>query len=264
MNTAAKLLLLVVLTAVPAAQADAAVKLSPEADNWLSSCPNSYTANMHSDSIKGKQNRVRTSNFSCSTAYVRNFHTLLNFNLSSYSDSSEIISAKLKMYFYSGDTSGRTYNLHRVTNSWSESASSWVNRDGSSQWDSMTGWDNDPNHVYQYGGGDYDATVEAFTVMPSSTDQWVEWDITDLVKDWIDGTDNYGLIIMDSDEFDAPWETGQDKEDYMCFFRGNEYGSTAEQIAQRPYLEIVPEPTSMTLLGVAAATMLLRRRRAKA
>jgi hypothetical protein len=106
-----------------------------------------------------------------STGRIRSY---LRFDLSSLSDTS-ITSAKLRVYHSGGQDypgSTRTVTFYRVTASWNESSITWNNRPG---------------------------YAEAVASVSTSYDfqDWLEVDLTDLVRAWVSGGQaNYGVIAI--------------------------------------------------------------------
>jgi len=101
------------------------------------------------------------------------YYGYIKFDLSSIPSGSAIVSAKLRLYgFYFYDAGTGNLEVYRVTGSWSESSITWDNKPG-------------------------DAGSPTDTVaVPGSGNTWVEWDVTDDVQAFIDGTyDNYGWVI---------------------------------------------------------------------
>ena len=195
-----------------------------------------------------------------------------------------IQSATFGAYYYwnTGSPAGRQVALHRLTNSWDEMRSNWSYRDmtGSCphcpydgrpeyepaglRWDSSydTGtppWEGedasgDPmtsvnlceipySTTYLLGGGDFDQTPDALATIPSGWG-WMTWDVTELVKEWAEGTPNYGFLLKDNDE---DWDPAPPNDAFRYRFRSREYND----VNFRPYLEVevIPEPSSLMLLG---------------
>jgi len=130
------------------------------------------------------------------------FDSLIKFNVSSISVGTNICSAKLRLYYYDnndGDPVGHIMNLYRILDEWNETNASWNNQ---------------PSH---------DSIVSAFSIVPSSTGVWMEWDVTSDVQNFIDGYEsNYGWKLIDN-------SSGSND---MTYFYSKEYGSYL------PYLEI--------------------------
>lgn len=145
---------------------------------------------------------------------------ILEFNLSSIPADQNIDNAVLMLYMYN-DGPGADVNItaHRITRSWVEgtrgytdNGATWRKYDGTSDWNTY--------------GGDYDSGVEALTTT-NTQNQWYEWNITDLVSDWYDGTyTNYGVLLKGEDE------TGDANRRKR--FRASDYGTAT----QRPKLII--------------------------
>ncbi len=107
---------------------------------------------------------------------------VLEFNLSDIPANAIITSAQLELYYYDGGGSSTGHiEIHRLTQNWTETGVTWNNYDGSASWTSA--------------GGDYDTRVED-TVSISDVYGWYEWNITDLLEKWYNGTyTNYGAIL---------------------------------------------------------------------
>jgi len=102
----------------------------------------------------------------------------IKFDLSAIPEHSVIVSATLRLYasgFEGGYTTPPTVCVYRVTGSWDEATVTW---------------DTQPS---------YDNTTSYGCIEVSSG--WNEWDITDLVQAWVNGTyDNYGIAIINQYE----------------------------------------------------------------
>lgn len=120
-------------------------------------------------------------------------HPLLQFDLADINSGSVVKSASLRLYFgslqvnaksASKTTKNLTLNVHAVTKSWNELEATWKKRIISSNWTTQ--------------GGDYRSTsVTSMTLSKNSTPgTWLEFDVTPLVQEWVDGvTANNGLIL---------------------------------------------------------------------
>ena len=130
---------------------------------------------------------------------------LIKFDVSSVPLCATIVSATLNLYYYEyqhtdPNIDGRNLKLYRVWSDWDEDTVTWNTRP--------------VNQV-----------LTASADLPSLYN-WMSWDVTDDVQNFIDGTEpNYGWKIHDWD----PWEDGFIP---TIFFRTKEYGSNI------PYLEI--------------------------
>lgn len=115
---------------------------------------------------------------------------LVQFDLSSIPLGSKIISANLSLYYMgrpSVDPVGRIYWAYCVSQSWYEGLTTWNTYDGSNPWTTP--------------GSDYTITGGASAVVPSTLDTWMTWDVTDIVKAWIEnGLSNDGFVVRDGNE----------------------------------------------------------------
>jgi hypothetical protein len=115
---------------------------------------------------------------------------LVQFDLSSIPLGSKIVSANLSLYYLDRptvDPVGRIYWAYRVSQSWHEGLATWNTYDGSNPWTTP--------------GSDYTTTGGASAVVPSTLDTWMTWDVTDIVKAWIEnGQSNDGFVVRDGNE----------------------------------------------------------------
>ncbi|MFC1507237.1 DNRLRE domain-containing protein [Thermoproteota archaeon] len=121
---------------------------------------------------------------------------LVKFDLSSIPLGSTINTASLMLYGSgrSGDPTGRTYAVYRVTKDWVENQATWNSYRTGILWDTT--------------GGDFSTDGASSTTVPSSIGWWMTWDVTTIVKTWIeDGQPNYGFLILDLNEV-VPDPTG--------------------------------------------------------
>jgi hypothetical protein len=102
----------------------------------------------------------------------------LQFNLSAIPTGVDIVSADLKLYHNSSTgTTDLTIRIHKVTSSWQENTLTWINQP------------------------DYHPTPESSRLVNVDITDWLSWDITNLLQEWLDGsTPNYGLVLKDTDE----------------------------------------------------------------
>ena len=234
------------------------VTLEPLADNWISSCSTGCSVNNGTmDEL-----RVRSSWWgSPGNREPKNFRPLLAFDVASLPVDEDLITqATLGLYYFTkphDDPVGRTYEVHRLTNAWEETDSTWQARDDYNTpdpdyWDTYSAG----TPSYQPGGGDFVATPYASATVPGSTGQWMTWDITLLIQEWVAGTyDNLGLLLKDSTEFES--DPGGGTVSYLACFRSHEHTNAA----LRPHLEVtyIPEPSSLGLMGLGLVVLLRRR-----
>ncbi|MBK8701457.1 MAG: Ig-like domain-containing protein [Saprospiraceae bacterium] len=177
-----------------------------------------YLSQASSNTNYGSCNRLYTGLSSSSRA-----RSLIKFNLSTIASTTNIVSAKLVMTKTGGsNTSATSIGVHRVTNSWTENTGSCS---GSSYrtptWNKRTSTVN-----WTTSGGDYNATAESVTTVSSNA--VYEWDVTNLVKAWVNGTyTNNGLMLKRVTE-------GTINQKY---FASSEYTT----VTSRPRLEIIYE-----------------------
>ena len=127
------------------------------------------------------------------TLYVKskeygNERSLIRFDLSTISNNATIKSASLYLYYYDYDysnTSGRTYWTYKISSSWVEDEVTWIDRNSLDMWSTS--------------GGDYITTNGVSITIPPSYG-WVNWNVTDILSDWINGEPNYGFLIRDESE----------------------------------------------------------------
>ncbi len=143
--------------------------------------------------------------------------TLIWFSLASIPGGSTIDSATLKLYYYDfkdNDPAGRTLSLFRATQVWNEANVTWNNQP---LW-----------------AGAASSTAQ----VPSSTYNWMEWDVTADIQACVSGTAiNYGWKITDL----VPWNQYNIPTTY---FRSREYVNST----QRPYLEVQLDGKAETLI----------------
>lgn len=101
------------------------------------------------------------------------YQAMVQFNLSSIDDYSTINSATLKLYSYSDQCyqAETTILAKRITGSWSASTVTYDMRPGTT-------------------------TTHQASSTVSGYDVWYEWNVKDIVQDWVNGTANYGFYMI--------------------------------------------------------------------
>jgi hypothetical protein len=146
-----------------------------------------------------------------------NARIVIHFDLSQWGPDS-ISQVKLYLYHYRGDyyTDSRTVNVYALTKTFEESTATW-------------------NYPWTTPGGDFDNSISASADVPQAWENWVEWDITDIVKNRWSNVLDYGFLIKDPVE-DAPPPDGP-----YVRFRSHRY--IDEEPLELPYLEITTAGT---------------------
>jgi len=102
---------------------------------------------------------------------------LIEFDLGTLPPGAIVTSATLKLYYYhwlDDNPAGRTLNVHHITGVWDEAATNWNNRPG------------------------YNPVPLSSSTVPTSTGNWMDFDVTGDVIDMLDGTvQNYGWQVED-------------------------------------------------------------------
>jgi YD repeat-containing protein len=129
----------------------------------------------------------------------------------------KVLDAELGLYMLDNDfdNTPATVNLHRVTHSWTGTAT-WNKYDGTNNWTTA--------------GGDFDSTVAASNTV-NAWGQWYKWFPRALVQGWVDGSiANNGVILKEATE----------RSINNRFF----FWSSQAPFSQLPYLDVTFEPQS--------------------
>ena len=111
----------------------------------------------------------------------KEYRALLQFDLSAIPSGSTIRSAVLELHLNTSGASNDSIRVHRITQDWTESEVTWLERRNGRDWDTA--------------GGDYDLSQAA--AFDAGTVGWRSVDIATLAQGWLDGSyANYGLLLV--------------------------------------------------------------------
>lgn len=146
------------------------------------------------------------------------YETLLRFDLPSGASSTSVQTATLRLYNYSSNNGSPTgFSLSQVTTNWTES--SWVN--------------------------DYSTQAQPFRTVNAPNLGWVEVDITDIVKAWLNApASNFGLELSPT----------SNNNNFNYFYSSDATGSNAQF---RPELVLTTSGGAAPLFDDAANTVTL-------
>jgi hypothetical protein len=143
-----------------------------------------------------------------------NVRTVIRFDLGGWvPDADSIVEAKLNLYHYrGGNYSGwRSVNVYTLTSTFDESTATW-------------------NFPWSVPGGDYDVAFVTSADVTEAWENWVEWDVTEIVKNRWSNVADFGFLLRDPIEDmpppDGPYER----------FRSRRYEEEAPD--QIPYLTV--------------------------
>jgi hypothetical protein len=125
-------------------------------------------------------------------------------------------------------------DLHYLTGNWAEGTGTMTATGDGATWNTFDGV-----NPWTTPGGDYNATASASAVAPNSTASWVDWNVSGLTQDWVDGiVNNNGIIIKKNLEnpllFDAK------------AFHSAEY-MVDPTLRPKMVIEYIPAPGSITM-----------------
>jgi hypothetical protein len=130
----------------------------------------------------------------------KNRRSLIHFDVSSLPSDATIESAKLYLCIWSAYET--TNGMYRMTGDWTESGVTWSTLPS------------------------YEATPTDSASIVTTAGAWIEWDVTTDVQAFVDGTPNFGWLIMDTIESQNP--------PVYAKYYSREYADSA----LRPYLEV--------------------------
>jgi hypothetical protein len=251
--------------------------LTPSKDNYLNRCSGSGT-----DTNYGAAERLLVRSFDgigCTLEEPKSARTILQFDIPNLKY--QVTEATLRLYHCqklgSLNPVGRTYEIRRLLNDWTEGngtktameggtalGSSWEYRHNFGEalafpWDS-----HDLPHIWDFlseetggsgwaylGGGDFPYTdcnevdhwggdeVWAVAVVPEAYG-WMEWDVTALVQEWNVGTlANRGMLIRDAEEqWHSPGLYPEDNKFGVWLYSREYVAATEEAEDRRPCLVV--------------------------
>jgi hypothetical protein len=120
-----------------------------------------------------------------------NMRGWIEFNVSSIPSQAWVISAELRLRLWSKgdptlgtqDSTGRIYGVYRLIQPWNQTGVNWVNQ---------------PNFTNEH---------HAISPVPPGQGGWygpllyMNWDITDIMRDWQSDVSNDGLVVKDTQEY---------------------------------------------------------------
>jgi|GEM_PF-6074600 len=175
-------------------------------------------ADSPSDVLGNSQNMVVRNAFGSNGNNVNEVDSLFKYDIFSLPPTATILSATLHLYYYNWSESnpaGRSLNLYRVNKSWTENSVRWYTKPS------------------------YASAPSCSSSVPTLKGQWMTWDVTLDVQNFVSEQVNYGWILKD----DNYW--GQANIPNI-FFRTKEYGNYI------PYLDVIftiPESNKVPISG---------------
>jgi hypothetical protein len=146
---------------------------------------------------KGWENMNYGASWTIHTRYNsdRNTTTLIQFNLSRAPDPDLITSAELLLKTHRANATVRSVSVYRFEEDWTEGTGNDTMSNDGATWRTSNGVDN-----WTVEGGSYWPVPEDTLDVYNDTINWQRWNVTQLVKDWINGVfPNYGMILRTDD-----------------------------------------------------------------
>ena len=120
-----------------------------------------------------------------------NQRPVIEFDVSTIPAGARVLSAQLELKQWGVGSAG-VAGVHPLTRGWLEGT-----RNGGGIADGATWQTFDGANTWAQAGGDFDQTLYAATpVSGADNNQWVVWEIRDLVQRWVSGLPNYGLMLV--------------------------------------------------------------------
>tara|TARA_Y100000294_G_scaffold177286_1_gene202159 strand:- start:486 stop:1832 length:1347 start_codon:yes stop_codon:yes gene_type:complete len=123
---------------------------------------------------------------------------LFRFNLDNINPGVKIVTAKLRLYAsYQSEYKDNYANVSRLIEAWEGNYATWCKRTASDFWSTL--------------GGTWTTEGQATVLIPSKHGsnwvqatgpykEWIEWNVTQIVKDWVEnGQPNFGIIVHQTD-----------------------------------------------------------------
>ncbi len=118
------------------------------------------------------------------------YNSLIEFDLSPVPSNAHIVSATLNLYQFTASMAGGPVEIHGITRAWNEGSKN--GQSGTPNWTSIA-----TNTQWNTAGGDYAMRVSATTTIPANIAGWYNWDITELVENWLTGRQaNNGMALI--------------------------------------------------------------------
>ena len=164
------------------------------------------------DNNYGSADKMSVRNKDGGSSNIWQHDTLIDFDISSLSDSYTILSADLYLFYYDyGDNNpkNRVLTIYEIIENWNEETVTWNTKP------------------------DYNTQSIGTSTVPTSINKWMRFDVKSDVQDYVSTTNNtfYGWQIID----EVDWNSVNIPQVY---FRTKEYGSL------KPHLKIIYQETS--------------------
>lgn len=192
--------------------------------------------------------------------------SLLDFDLDDYTGGEPVQNVEVEAYHYGSDDSDNYYHpmeLRPLTKSWVSSEATAKHRLTDTEWDKGDSWNGSEAYITgKDGDGNWmnftdEVLGESFAAganhEDSTIDTWRTFSgeaLDDYLNEVIDGTrEHYGFLVY------APLGTWSD--DGTAKFNGT---SDETEVAPKMSFEVIPEPSTLVLLGLGGLLLMKRRR----